>query len=847
MLNQQVHPKNHPIVVYLFNLFLLLAIYYIAARIGMELGVVNRVTIIWVPAGLSLFAIYKFGYRYGPAIFLGSLLITISNNLPTNTGVALSVGATCITSLSAYLLRRFKFSSKMDRVSDVAIFFGVSLMLCPALNALIGALSFYWGGLISPDGIFSMTSSWWMSNAFGVYTLCPLLFVWSEKFQFTFTKRQYFEACLLCTCVVVAGFLVLGGDFVELRKQTFFFRPHFFFPFFIWSALRFGQRGVTLLSLTMIVSVLCSVLIGDLPYPTLSLAHNFGYLMTFFSLLGVSSLFLGASVRQNKTSIASLSSKESRLRKREAEFRAIFEYSGAGHCQLDPVSGYFMRVNNKFCEILGYSTEELQSKTQFDLVHQDDNWESSRLFHKLITGDVSRLDGEKRYVRKDGSVIWVWEVATSIRDEGGVILRILSVIQDITERKLWEEELRRAKESADHANMSKSLFLANMSHEIRTPLGAILGFNEFAFEPEQPVADRLAGASKIKQNGELLLRIIDDVLDLSKVEAGTLETHVGSIDLPKMIDDLESMLRFKAKENGVDLRLSSAGKIPMFITSDALRLRQICINVVGNAIKFSERGRVEICFKFISGNTTTDNRLQVVVKDSGIGMTAEQAANIFQPFYQADPSMTRRYGGTGLGLSLSRRFARALGGDLRLIETTLKQGSTFCFEIPCGGVSQTDFFELKNANNLGALIPKKPMDQRVGAANDPGGLLKDIRVLVIDDALDNRILFRRFLERAGATVEHAENGLEGVKLVEKNEFDILLIDIQMPIMDGYEATSLLRSKGFQKPILALTAHAMKEDRDRCLDAGCDDHISKPVDVNSLIASVHRYVYANSPS
>lgn len=835
--------RFHRFFSYLLKLLLLFAAHYLSGRAGTHLGLVHSTVVIWIPAGIALFGIFTCGYRYFPAIFLGSFLVSYSIDIPLEAALALSAGSTSTTLLSAYLLKKSNFSPRFGRVSDVALFFAVSLMLCPGINALIAAFAFYESGRATPEILAQVATGWWLSNGFGVFTICPLLFVWKDKTPITITKRHFVEILLLSLCVACVGMLVFHGDFAALRKQTFFLRPHSFFPFFVWSALRFRQRGATLISLVTIAMVLASVFYGELPYPTLSQANNLGYLLTFFSMLGLTTLLLAAAVSQNSTSIQTLSAKEGHLRKREAEFRAIFELSGAGHCQVDPVSGRFMRVNSKLCDIFGYEPYELQELTQLDLIVAEDRAAADEQIKSLVSGASSETNSEKRYVRKDGRVIWVWEIATAVRDEAGAMIRILAVIQDITDRKLWEQKLKTAKEAADNANISKSQFLANMSHEIRTPLGAILGFNEFSLDPEQTFEERIASAHKIKLNGELLLRIIDDILDLSKIEAGKLETRVSHIHLSKLIEDIGVILKFKAKENGVKLRVLSEGKIPAHVSSDPVRLRQIFINVVGNAIKFSENGSVDVTLKYIDGLGPLGAKLRVLVKDSGIGMTAEQTIGIFQPFYQADPTMTRRYGGTGLGLLLSRRFARALGGDLTLVETHPSAGSTFCFEISCGAVPEDDFYELREDDKtLRTPVQTSNAPERKSANPDQTGILKDVKVLVVDDALDNRILFTRFLERAGATVQHAENGREGVALAENNDYDVLLIDIQMPIMDGFEATSLLRSRGYDKPILALTAHAMKEDRNRCLEAGCDDHISKPVDGRALVASVYDHVH-----
>lgn len=838
-MNENQSPKSHSGLMYGVKLFVIFALHYVSGRLGIEFGaVVNRAIMIWLPAGIALFCIYKLGYRYFPAIYFGSLLLTVTNQVPIENAIFIAGGSTATTLLSVYLLKKLHFSPQLSKVRDVALFFAISIMFCPALNAVIAVTAFHNGGFFGVNALAKIWSTWWLSNAFGVFTVSPFLFVWSARAPWTVSKRHIAEILLLVTLFIGMSLLVFHGGFAAMRTQTFIFRPHCFFPFFVWSALRFRQRGATLMSLAAIIVVLTAVLYGDLPYPTLSQAHNLSYLLTFFSMLGITTLFLAAAVTENKNSISTLSAKERNLRKRETEFRAMFELSGAGHCQLDPISGRFMRVNEKLCEILGYTSAELQGKSQLELTPAEDHLANNLAFQQLLKDEKREINREKRYIRKDGTVIWAWEIATVVYDDHRNILRVLAVIQDITDRKLWEDELRRTKEAADNANISKSQFLANMSHEIRTPLGAILGFNEFSFDESQSYKERIEFAHKIKQNGDLLLRIIDDVLDLSKVEAGRIETHLSEIPLPRLLDDLNGILRFKAEENGVTLRTLSDGPIPAYFQSDPVRLRQIFINVVGNAIKFSENGTVDVIVKYIPATQDElgNAMLRVSVKDSGLGMTPEQAQGIFQPFHQADPSMTRRYGGTGLGLVLARRFARALGGDLTLLETTPKKGATFCFEVSCGTPAAAEFYEINNELADAA----SPVIFRSGASAYPD-MLKNVRVLLVDDALDNRFLFRRFLERAGAIVEHAENGQLGVELAEKGDFDVVLIDIQMPIMDGFEATTLLRSKGYKKPIIALTAHAMKEDRDRCIEAGCNDHISKPVDATALVASIFRHV------
>ena len=378
--------------------------------------------------------------------------------------------------------------------------------------------------------------------------------------------------------------------------------------------------------------------------------------------------------------------------------------------------------------------------------------------------------------------------------------------------------------SAETANQWKSLFVANISHEIRTPLSAILGFTELLKDRDIGPEERAKYLDIVHRTGENLNKIINDILDLSKVEAGRLELEVSSFPLPLFISDLRDLMTIKAREAGVRLVFEPSGKIPESISSDSVRLRQILINLIGNAVKFTPAGgevRVSYRAQFTGGNT---GRLVFRVSDSGPGIPLDRRQNLFQPFSQVGAG-ARSHGGTGLGLFLSRRLARALSGDLILLETPAGRGASFECTIACRFGEE-----------------EKPRAARTISASDV--LLTGKRILVVDDAAENRFLIERLLAKRGAEVCGAANGREGVDRALNEEFDLILMDMQMPVMDGFAAASELRSRGYRRPIVALTAQAMREDRERCLDAGCDDYVAKPIQTNLLLQVITDLVHAS---
>ncbi|MEL7237373.1 MAG: CHASE domain-containing protein [Planctomycetota bacterium] len=403
--------------------------------------------------------------------------------------------------------------------------------------------------------------------------------------------------------------------------------------------------------------------------------------------------------------------------------------------------------------------------------------------------------------------------------------------------KSMTRDLAEAKEHAEAANRSKSEFLANMSHEIRTPMTAILGFTDLLCDPEQTDETRTAHVQTIRRNGTHLLGIINDILDVSKIEAGQMTVESIACSPLQVVEDIASIMQPRAKEKGVHFGIRRIDPVPTCVNSDPTRLRQILINLLGNAIKFTEQGSVSLA---ISATETGDNvTLRFDVTDTGIGMSPEQQDKLFQPFAQADGSMTRRFGGTGLGLVVSQRLTEILGGRMT-VRSEPGRGSTFTFTIRAKKVAtETAALADDEANNVVTKLPPAA----AGTSSKTDGKR---RVLLAEDGVDNRRLVLAFLKRDDLDVVAVENGKLAVKAVREaagdgRPFDVVLMDMQMPVMDGYTAATQLRELGFAElPIIAFTAHAMAGDRAKCVAAGCDDFLTKPVQRAQLIDIVERH-------
>ena len=628
-------------------------------------------------------------------------------------------------------------------------------------------------------------------------------------------------------------------------------------------------------------------------------------------------------------------------------------------------------LNETYTQMLGFASDELSLSPalRLSLMHPEDEAKAQPLIQAVIAGREDTYECEMRMRRKDGGYVWTYEIGRAVaRDDSGRATRLVGVHFDFSERKNYEEALL-AREAAEESTRAKSEFLANMSHEIRTPMNAVLGLLHLALEAEGLGEVHRDYLSKAEGAAKSLLRIINDILDFSKIEAGKLEMERVEFCLPDVLSGVADMVAARAQQKGLEFLVQAPAETPAGLVGDPVRLTQIISNLAGNAVKFTDKGQVAVKVETVS-QTGSEVRLKFLVEDTGVGLTPDQINHLFASFSQADASITRRYGGTGLGLVISKRLVEMMGGEI-WVESQYGQGSIFGFtanfglhssprkyleggrdfaglkalvvddnavalEIIRDGLkslgfkvagaasgrealalidewrSRGDLFDLiiidwmmpemdgiETIKRLNAIdAPDKPpvvimataynRDEVLGLARDAGirsvltkpvspstmmAVLTDIfgrktpchnrpqtarerdqaltarftgsKVLLAEDNEVNQLVASRILKNAGFMVDIADNGLKAVEMVRGGNYDLVLMDIQMPEMDGLSATREIRSTpGLEKlPVIAMTAHAMSGDREQSLAAGMNDHVNKPINLNELFGCLSRWLEA----
>jgi PAS domain S-box-containing protein len=533
------------------------------------------------------------------------------------------------------------------------------------------------------------------------------------------------------------------------------------------------------------------------------------------------------------------------LRESERRYRLLAENCSDVIWQMD------LELNRTYVSpsvqsLRGYTVEEVMHQTLDEICTP----ESAAVARRALADKLGSLQASPDTIPpetilelelncKDGSTVWTEMSITVLFDESGRPCGIQGITRDITERRRADQALREAKRDAEEATLAKSQFLANMSHEIRTPMTAILGYVNLIGEGCPRLCqfgdDALHEYVRtISRNADLLLQVINDILDLSKIESGKMEIESIACSPVRIVEDSVALIQARATAKGLSVEVGY-DDVPPVIMTDPTRLQQILLNLLSNAVKFTERGRIDVG---LSASVQEDGRHELAfrVADTGIGIPADRLPGLFSPFTQADTSTTRRFGGTGLGLAISRRLTQMLGGELS-VDTVEGEGSVFTATLVAEPATRTADAGTRSKSASGG----PGLETREHAQPEISG-----RLLVVEDGKDNQRLLALLLTRAGAEVVVADNGQEGLDRFaeaedQKRPFDLVLMDMQMPLVDGYTATARLRAQGVTTPIVAVTAHAMTGDRRKCLDVGCDGYLAKPIHREQLLHTVARHL------
>lgn len=519
--------------------------------------------------------------------------------------------------------------------------------------------------------------------------------------------------------------------------------------------------------------------------------------------------------------------RESTIAQQAAElaYRTIFNAVNDAIFTLEPASGIVIDCNKQALKIFGRPREELIGATLVQLSPPGEPDFGPEQAQLIMTAAIAGTPQQFEWLcsRPDNGSFW-GEVSLRAADINGR-QRLLAVVRDINDRKLAALELQRARDAAQAATISKNEFLANMSHEVRTPLNGIMGISQLL--RTTALSDEQQGYMEmLDSSARNLLLLINDILDISKIEAGSLTLRQTAFSPVKLLREVASIYEKPAEDKGLNLEIHAAANLPTALVGDPLRLKQVLINLVGNAVKFTSQGGVKITVSRLQ-DSPAGPRLRFEVADSGIGMSQETQQKIFSPFTQADASTSRVHGGSGLGLAICRRLSELMGGSIR-VESSLGHGSCFIVELPFGCYNRQDFAE---------------MPEELPVTTGSG--LKPLRILLVEDQEVNRTFVQRLLERLGHIITPAVDGLMALELLERDEFDVMLLDIQMPGMGGEEVLARLleeeQTTGIHLPTIALTAHALTGDREKLIASGFDGYVSKPVQMDQLLAEMERIV------
>ncbi|MEO5340408.1 MAG: MASE1 domain-containing protein [Magnetococcus sp. MYC-9] len=784
--------------------------YVITGRFGLSIpSVGEHITLIWMPAGIAVAALLRWGNHFWPAVWLGAFLVNldIGSSVPLATGIA--AGNTLGALLTASWLRRVNFHWEFDYKLDV-VWLVVAAMAGMSVSATGGVLLLWLSDLLPRTHPGHAWFAWWMGDTIGVLLAAPLLIALSQR-----TCRFFHQRPL--EIVIVSLILLALNWFIFLSSASLTLA---FIPVLVvmWASLRFGVIGASMAVLVDAVLSAWGTAIGHGPFH-LNGKHNLMILWIYILTHTVVSLVITALRAENRRHETQTQEAYQRLNKIASRLPGLiyqFRLRPDGSASLPYASQAMATIYRMAPEMVHEDATPV-----LRLTHPDDYATVMASIHRSAQ-TLTPWQQEFRVRHPDGSERWLFGDSVPEREADGSTLWH-GFLTDITAQKEAQLEMTRAKEQAEAANRAKSDFLSAMSHEIRTPMNIILGMSDVVLDT--PLSrEQKHYMTMLRNAGTNLLQLINDLLDLGRVEADRLRIAEEPVQIRQELNEVIEMFQLLAKKKGISLELRVDPRLPEQFLSDPLRFRQCLFNLIGNAIKFTEYGWVVVD---VGQDDNHPPGLQCTVSDSGIGIRADDLEKIFEKFRQSDAGISRRFGGTGLGLSLTRRLLHKMGGHIR-VESVFGQGSRFHFTLPLRVV---------------------PIEQPVVIPTEtppaPVAECRPLRILLVEDGEENRALIDIYLSHTPHQLTMACHGAEGVQRVQEAPFDLVLMDIEMPVMNGLQATAMIRewerSTG-KKPlrILSLSAHTMAGDATHFCANGFDECLSKPINKQTLLSALARH-------
>ncbi len=830
---------------YVANAILLALAYALTAKLVLDYFAANHVTtLVWPPSGIAIAGLMLGGLRYWPAVFIGAMAGNLLSVADTPWLVAFSIGCgnTLEAVLAWWILNRFRrINIALEQPSDYA-YLALAGAVSPVVSALCGVGALHLVGYIPAEQVLKNLLQWWQGDLLGIFLVAPMLMVWSQPPALRQSAVQY-SRLVLCFGSAWLFCLII---FFRWNEDIFgsIADKYWTFLFVSWAAVRFGRHGVLVMITLIVLMAILGTLLAYPPGQIAQLEEALVSLWFYFLIITMVGITQALIIHARE---------EDHERLRESEERWQFALEGSGDGVWDwNIPTETVLVSRAWQDLYGIRLDSIHASPESwgQFVHPDDMARVQRIIQQHWEGKIPVYHSEHRVRCADGSHKWVLDRGMVVRrDSNGEPLRMVGTHSDITERKRAEAELQQlnlqleqrvaarthelemAKEQAEAATRAKSEFLANMSHEIRTPISSVLGMSHLALATD-PTPRQRDYLEKIHLSGKHLLGLVDNILDFSKIEAGKLAIEETAFNLDVVMDTVQMMFAEQAAEKGIALVIDVDKRLERQYFGDPLRIGQILINYVNNALKFSENGKV-VLRVFAVARDNQHVLLRFEVEDEGIGITPEKQQLLFRSFEQADNSIRRKYGGTGLGLAISRQLAEMMGGKAGA-DSKKPRGSVFWFTVqlrcqrPEGTCKQT------------------PADQVAVQPDNHADAIRCAQILLVEDNPFNQQVTRELLEMAGAQVSVAENGQQALERLRDMAFDCVLMDMQMPVMDGLEATRIIREDPDLDGtlIIAMTANAWNEDRERCLSAGMDDFLSKPVRPTQMMSVLNRWLLQN---